>query len=177
VRALYVVGADANNKVFREAEKRLLELDPEGSWVTERPHHGAQVLNTLADIGAGVSHRNRWSDVLRAAIDRKELGTSVRAQVAHALMRSGSVPADQLSDSLERLADYLTRATLSNATFLDQAHALQGLAVAKTHDTSSSRTSTRSSSISEGTGPGTTIRFSLRGRCSRSTRPQPSPAS
>lgn len=134
VRAIYLVGADANNKVFRDAKKHLLELDPEDSWVTERPHHGAQVLTALADTGAGVSYRNQWSDALRATTDREELGTSVRAQIVHALMRSGNVPADQLSGSIEPLAHYLTRATLSNATFLDQAHALQALAVAKTHD-------------------------------------------
>lgn len=134
VRAIYLVGADANNKVFKEAKKHLLELDPHDSWVTERPHHAAQVLNALADTGAAVSYRNQWSDVLRAALDRAELGTSVRAQIVHALMRSGNVPADELSRSIDPLAHYLTRATLSNATFLDQVHALQALAVAKTHD-------------------------------------------
>jgi hypothetical protein len=49
-------------------------------------------------------------------------------------MRSGNVPPEKLSESIELLAGYLSGATLSNATFLEQAHALQALAVAKTHN-------------------------------------------
>jgi hypothetical protein len=134
VRAIHLAGTEANNKVFQDASRQLLDLSPGHREVADRPHHGAQVLNTLADIGADLSYRNDWSDALTESISRDELGTSVRAQIAHALMRSGNVPPEKLSESIELLAGYLSRATLSNATFLEQAHALQALAVAKTHN-------------------------------------------
>jgi len=124
-RTLYLLGGQ--KKVVREIRDRLLEYNVEDDW-SDRPHHGAEILNTLAVIEADLELRDAWCHKLRMLVQTEEYVPSVLGQMLYALLVSGNGSPGSLEDPIGQLVQYLETTRMSNSEFLNHAHSLRALA-------------------------------------------------
>ncbi len=124
-RVLCLLGGQ--KKAVREIRDRLLEYNVEDDW-SDRPHHAAEILNTLAVIGSDLEVRDAWSAKLRTLLQTEEYVPSVLGQVLYALLVSGNGNPDSLEAPVGRLVRYLESTRISNSEFLNHAHTLRALA-------------------------------------------------
>jgi hypothetical protein len=130
-RALLLVG-DSENRTRRDIERWLLECRPSDDW-SDRPHHAAEILNTLAAAGADLTLRDAWVRTIQQLLAEERYAPSVCGQAVFALLSSGGCDLETLEEPIRTLETYLETTRISNSEFLNYVHALRALAATGHH--------------------------------------------
>jgi hypothetical protein len=129
VQALVAAGR-RRTPILHQALEYLRNLDPadEQIWAGE-VHHAAQILSALAVCGTPLGLLADWTDCIRKHLNI-DAGVYVCSQAIHAMVASGTVTPEDVTDELAYLERYVTvSGRPSEGGLRDYAPAIQALSI------------------------------------------------